>query len=55
MSDFDYKLDSSLFPIIKKIDNPIILELGVQKGKSTKKFLEICEKKKRKIIFNRYR
>lgn len=50
MSDFDYKLDSSLFPIIKKIDNPIILELGVQKGKSTKKFLEICEKKNGKLF-----
>ena len=38
MSDFDYKLDNSLFPIINKINNPIILELGVQKGRSTKKF-----------------
>ncbi len=44
MSSFNYKLDNSLFPLIKEINNPIILELGVQKGRSTKKFLEICKK-----------
>ena len=44
MSDFNYKLDISLFPKILKINNPIILELGVEKGRSTKKFLEICKK-----------
>ena len=44
MSDFDYKLDNFLFPLIKEIDNPIILELGVQNGRSTKKFLDICKK-----------
>ena len=44
MSNFNYKLDNSLFPLIKEINNPIILELGVQKGRSTKKFLEICKK-----------
>ena len=38
MSDFNYKLDNFLFPIIKEINNPIFLELGVQKGRSTKKF-----------------
>ena len=50
MDDFDYKLDSSLFPIVKEIDKPIILELGVQKGRSTKKFLEICEKNNGKLF-----
>ena len=44
MNDFDYKLDNFLFPLIKEIDNPIILELGVQNGRSTKKFLDICKK-----------
>ena len=44
MDDFNYKLDNFLFPLINTINNPIILELGVQKGRSTKKFLEICEK-----------
>jgi len=44
MSDFNYKLDIGLFSKISKINNPIILELGVEKGRSTKKFLEICKK-----------
>ena len=44
MNSFNYKLDNFLFPIIKEINNPIILELGVQKGRSTKKFLELCDK-----------
>ena len=38
MNDFNYKLDNFLFPIISEINNPIILELGVQKGRSTKSF-----------------
>ena len=38
MNDFDYKLDHSLVPLVKKINKPIILELGVQSGRSTKKF-----------------
>jgi len=50
MSDFNYKLDNFLFPIIKKINNPIILELGVQKGRSTKKFLDICKKNNGKLF-----
>lgn len=50
MSDFNYKLEESLFPLIEKIDNPIILELGVQQGRSTKKFLEICEKNNGKLF-----
>lgn len=44
MEDFDYKLDNFLLPHINNIKEPIILELGVQKGRSTKKFLEICHK-----------
>ncbi len=50
MSDFNYKLDNFLFPIINEIDNPIILELGVQKGRSTKKFLDICKKNNGKLF-----
>ena len=50
MNDFDYKLDNFLFPKIKEINNPIILELGVQTGRSTKKFLDICEKKNGKLF-----
>jgi len=50
MNDFDYKLENALFPKIKKINNPIILELGVETGRSTKKFLEICEKNNGKLF-----
>ena len=49
MNDYEYKLDNYLFPLVKKIDNPTILELGVQKGRSTKKFLEICNENKGKL------
>ena len=44
MEDFDYKLDNFLLPHINDFKEPIILELGVQNGRSTKKFLEICNK-----------
>ena len=50
MEDYNYKLDSNLFSIVKKINNPIILELGVQKGTSTKKFLDICSNNNGKLI-----
>ncbi len=44
MSDFNYKLETEILPSIKDIKNLQILELGVQKGRSTKLFLEICKK-----------
>ena len=44
MDTFNYKLDNFLFPYLDQIKEPIILELGVQKGRSTKKFLELCNK-----------
>lgn len=44
MSDFNYKLETELLPKIKDIRNLQILELGVQKGRSTKLFLKICKK-----------
>ena len=50
MEDYNYKLDSNLFSIVKKINNPIILELGVQKGTSTKKFLDICSNNNGKLF-----
>ena len=49
MTDFNYKLESNLFPLIQGIKNIVILELGVQKGRSTKKFLEICKKNNGKL------
>ena len=39
MSDFNYKLETEILPKIKDIKNLQILELGVQKGRSTKLFL----------------
>ena len=50
MEDFNYKLDNFLFPHIYQIKEPIILELGVQKGRSTKKFLQLCNKNNGKLF-----
>jgi len=50
MNDYNYKLETYLFSIIKKIKNPIILELGVQKGRSTIKFLELCKNNNGKLF-----
>ena len=44
MYDYEKKLNENLFDLINNINNPIILELGVQQGISTKKFLDICDK-----------
>ena len=44
MTDYEYKLNNFLYPLISKINNINILEFGVQKGRSTLKFLEICNK-----------
>ena len=41
MNDFDYKLDHSLVPLVKKINKPIILELhSANNGRSTKKIFK---------------
>lgn len=50
MDEFSLKLDKSLIPIVTCIKNPIILELGVEKGRSTKKFLQICKQRKGKVF-----
>ena len=42
MYDYEKKLNDNLFNVIKDISKPVILELGVQEGVSTKKFLNIC-------------
>ena len=49
MDEYSLKLDNSLIPIISGINSPIILELGVENGRSTKKFLEICSKNNGKV------
>ena len=50
MPEYLYKIDQHLFPLIKDIKKPYILEFGVENGRSTKKFLEICEKNDGKLI-----
>ncbi len=50
MDEYSLKLDKFLMPLISKISNPIILELGVEKGRSTKKFLQICEANNGKLF-----
>ena len=50
MDEYSLKLDKFLMPLISKINNPIILELGVENGRSTKKFLEICNTNNGKLF-----
>ena len=47
------KINYSVTRFIDKINNPIILEFGVQLGSSTKYFLDFFKKKKWKIVFCR--
>lgn len=50
MDEYSLKLDKFLMPLISNISNPIILELGVENGRSTKKFLQICKKNNGKLF-----
>ena len=43
MISYGKKLEDELLPLIRDIQQPIILELGVQRGNSTKKLLKLCE------------
>ena len=49
MSEYQYKLKKELIEKIKSIKDIKILELGVQRGVSTKMFLEVCKKNKGKL------
>jgi len=44
MTTYDYKIKSFLEDQIKNIEKPSIIEFGVKEGRSTKMFLDICEK-----------
>jgi len=44
MDEYSYKLDNFLFPLILNVKKPNILEFGVEKGRSTIKFLNLCNK-----------
>lgn len=50
MTDFNYKLEKKLFTKIVNIKDIMILELGVQKGRSTIEFLKICNKNNGKLF-----
>ena len=43
MNEYEEKIEKNLFNLIKNLYKPKILELGVQNGVSTNKFLEICD------------
>lgn len=45
MTNYNYKIKNFLEGQIKHINNPIIIEFGVKEGRSTKMFLDLCEKK----------
>ena len=42
MEDYIEKIEVNLFELIKNINNPSILEFGVQNGASTIRFLDLC-------------
>jgi predicted O-methyltransferase YrrM len=44
MPSYDYKLQNFLTTELKGLEKPTILEFGVKEGRSTKIFLEYCEK-----------
>ena len=44
MTSYDYKLQNFLTTELKGLQKPTILEFGVKEGRSTKIFLEYCEK-----------
>ena len=50
MLNNDYKIENELIPRINHIKNIKILELGVQKGKSTIKFLQLCKNNNGKLF-----
>jgi predicted O-methyltransferase YrrM len=49
MDEYINKLNENIINLIDNIQNPIILELGVQSGRSTKKFFEICKSNNGKL------
>ena len=42
MENYIEKIEVNLFKLIKNINNPSILEFGVQNGESTIRFLDLC-------------
>ena len=50
MTNYDYKIKNIIRPIIRNIKNIKILELGVERGRSTKLFLKVCNRNKGKLV-----
>ena len=50
MTTYDYKIKNFLEDQIKNIEKPSIIEFGVKEGRSTKMFLDICEKKEGELF-----
>ncbi len=50
MNEYEKKIESFLIMQVKDIKKPVILELGVKEGRSTKMFLEICKKNDGKLF-----
>ena len=49
-NEYIYKLERFVFNDLLNINNPIILEFGVRHGISTRKFLDLCDKKNGKLF-----
>lgn len=49
MNDYNKKLEKFLIPLIKDLEKPKIFEMGVRRGISTKKIIEICDQKDGKL------
>lgn len=50
MNEYNYKIDEFMLKELTNIKNPTFLEFGVKEGRSTKKFLELCEKNNGNLI-----
>ncbi len=50
MEDYNNKISNFMFNEFSNIKNPRFLEFGVKEGRSTKLFLELCEKNDGKLI-----
>ena len=50
MNEYNYKIDEFMLKELTNIKNPAFLEFGVKEGRSTKKFLELCEKNNGNLI-----
>jgi predicted O-methyltransferase YrrM len=50
MDEYSHKIDSFMFDTIKEIKSPKVLEFGVNEGRSTKMFLDLCKNNDGKLI-----